>query len=374
MGMDMNTNQKMLSQVETSKEEISTKENESINTVFEKKQVTFEDYSWQRIKEESNTIEWDWEKWIAKGYVTLIVGTSGIGKSFLVLRICGCYTNGMKWPDGRNYDLEKGSVLWCEGEAGQVMNSMRAQQLGINLSKIITPFKDPYTEFDISNKDHRETLSQWAKMYEIKLIVIDSLSGIHKKDENSAEMNELIKNFAELARNTNKPILITHHLRKAGKYDIYDNALDRIRGSSTIVQTARVIINIDEINDNEPRKQMKVIKNNLGRFPEPVDFILEDGNFTFSQSAGKLIEESQLENAKKYLREQLQNGPVDANQIISKARASGIKEKTLNIAKQRLAIKSRRNGGKNGKWQWGYFKNTSQEIQHNFVGDLPIDL
>ena len=44
-----------------------------------------------------------------------------------------------------------------------------------------------------------------------------------------------------LARDTGKPVLCTHHLRKKGLQDGEAVTLDRLRGSSATVQTARLV-------------------------------------------------------------------------------------------------------------------------------------
>ena len=87
---------------------------------------------WSQIQSVTSTIQWEWPGWLSSALLTLCVGESGIGKSYIVLRICGCFTNGWPWPDGSPFTGEEGSVLWCEGEASQAVNVSRAIELGLD--------------------------------------------------------------------------------------------------------------------------------------------------------------------------------------------------------------------------------------------------
>jgi putative DNA primase/helicase len=56
--------------------------------------------------------------------------------------------------------------------------------------------------------------------------------------------------------------------------------------------------------------------------------------------------------ARDFLRERLEGGPVNSDNIIEEAKQEGIAEKTLRRAKKELGVKSRRQGGTEGAWFW----------------------
>jgi RecA-family ATPase len=175
-----------------------------------------EPVTWTTMAKVVAKITWAWLYWLANGFVAIIAGSSGSGKSMLVLRICGCFTNGWDWPDGTPFEGDKGSVLWCEGEAAQAINLERARQYGLDMSRFITPFEDPLQDVDLDDQTHRARIKQMAQLPEVKLIVIDSLRGVNGQDENSSNINQMIKFLAEIARDTGKIVILTHHLRKKG--------------------------------------------------------------------------------------------------------------------------------------------------------------
>lgn len=308
--------------------------------------------SWNNISGSLSKIIWDWKLWIAKGYLVMLVGASGIGKSILLLRLCGCYTDGWNWLDGTKFEGEKGMVLWCEGEAAQSLNLSRAKLMGLDTSKLLMLFDDPFKDFDMENVEHNRALSDLAQNPNIKLIVIDSYSGVHAGDENSSEMNRNISFLAKLARDTQKPIILTHHLRKKGQFEGNVVNLDRVRGSSAIVQTARVIIAIDQPNPKSSVKRLNVIKNNLSVYPKPIGFRITDKGVQLLSAPQEPGTKSELDRCKVFLIHFLANGPVDAEAGKKAAEDEGLAQRTLDEAKKQLGVLSKKIGGSKGKWQW----------------------
>lgn len=307
---------------------------------------------WNRLSHQHSEILWDWKGYIPRGYLTMLVGMSGIGKSLVLLRLCGCYTNGWKYPDGSLYKGEPGMVLWGEGEAAQSLNLVRAIEMGIDTSKMLSMFDDPFIDFNMENRKHNLELARLANFKAVKLICIDSYSGVHAGDENNSEMNQNIKFLATLARDIQKPIILTHHLRKKSQFEKNIITLDRVRGSSSIVQTARVVIAIDQPDPTSPKKRLNVIKSNLSAFPKPIGFIITGKGIEFSPAPTELLTVSELDRAKDFLKKTLDNGPVDADLIYKLAKDEELAERTLDNAKSVLKIKSDRVGGSDGKWQW----------------------
>ena len=113
---------------------------------------------------------------------------------------------------------------------------------------------------------------------DVKIIVVDSLGGADPTAEKSTEDAKSINWLAALARDCQKPILLTHHLRKRGMLDTEGEVdLDRVRGISTILQYARVIWAIDTPDlTNKETKRLSVIKSNLGKKPDPIGFTINE--------------------------------------------------------------------------------------------------
>jgi hypothetical protein len=298
-------------------------------------------------------IEWLWSNWLPKRFLTIIAGESGAGKSALALRIAMCITNGLPYPD-ETIPQETGLVIWCETEASHALNLARAKKWGTNMEKIILPLDDATEDISLDNPVHRNRIIEAASQPEVKLLIVDSLSGSNTRDENSTKMLGLVKFLAQLALDNNIAILLTHHLRKRGKMDTNTVELERLRGSSSIVQPARVIWAMDNPNISMGYKRFRVIKSNLGQKPQPIGYMIDASGIRFgpSPSLEQTVKSSAKEDAVLFLRSMLAAGPCDAQIVLAEAVKSGIGERTLNSAKGLLGICSEKEGGPKGKWVW----------------------
>jgi len=320
-----------------------------------------EPITWADVGTALRPITWAWERWLADGFLTILASVSGLGKSSLALRIAGCYTAGWPWPDGAPFGGQRGKVLWCESESAQALNLQRCCAWGLDPRQILTPLPDGLLDVDLPNETHRQAIAHVARRDEVRLVVLDSLSGAvaGRRDENSAEMLQVVAWLSRLARDTGKPVLTTHHLRKKSLQDGDAVTLDRLRGSSAIVQTARLVWALDAPNPTHPEAlRLSVIKSNLARFPEPLGLSIAEGGLTFAAAPKAEKEPSAEEAAETFLLDLLSAGPVESADVLAEARRAGIAEKTLRRAKDRLWVRSFRDGG---LWCW--------ELPHNGLED-----
>ena len=307
--------------------------------------------TWADSEEVLGPIEWDWPGWLSKGFLHILVGMTGEGKSRVALRIAGVYLIGLDWPDGTPYEDEPAFVLWCEAEAGQAMNLDRAKAMKLPTDKIYSPLGDPLDDFRLNNDHHRAKLAAMALWPKIKLIIVDSLSGADPTAEKSTEDAKNVNWLAGLARDTQKPIILTHHLRKRGLFDVEGEvSLDRVRGISTILQYARVIWAIDTPNlEDKDTKRLSVIKSNLAKKPEPIGFTIDD-EITFTEAPSKPKVETLQDRGVDLLLALLASGPVPVRTIEQEFNDAGLSKRTLWEAKKALAIVSIKTS-KSG-WQW----------------------
>jgi putative DNA primase/helicase len=322
--------------------------------------------TWLDMESRVSDVSWAWELYLPNGFVTMVAGRSGSGKSSVVLRLCGCFTEGWDWPDGTPFTGEKGSVLWCEAEAAQAINLGRAKKYGLDLGKILTPFDDPLNDINLSNPIHKKRLREKAFLPQVKVIVIDSLKGANTSVENDSQIFEIVKFLAELSRDTGKVVILIHHLRKKGLGEDDNVTLDHIRGSSAITQTPRMVWAINSELDGSKENTFQVIKSNLGEFPPAIGFqITEDGVEFFepTKSSGK---HSQVREAEKILKDILHNGPYPARDIEILASKKGIAMRTFNEAKKNLGIQSKRIGGRNGFYVWILPPNQSEPDEEEY--------
>lgn len=231
-------------------------------------------------------VRWAWERWLSPGFLHILAGGTGEGKSTLALRIATTYLLGWAWPDGSPFEGERGAVLWAESEGAQCLNYDRAQSWGLPMGMIRHPLSDPLRAVNLGNKRHRDALTSGGQAPEVRLIILDSLSAARPgRDENDSRALGDMGFLSDLARDTGKPLLVLHHLRKKmfGEGEIM--TLDRLRGSSAICQLARIVWGLS-IPDREHLERLRIecLKNNLGRYPAPLGMAIEeDGHVTFGE-------------------------------------------------------------------------------------------
>jgi hypothetical protein len=250
------------------------------------------------------------------------------------------------------YRGETGSVLWCEAEAAQAVNLERARAWGLPLERILTPLEDPLQDVKLDDPSHQAAILQLARRPDVRFVVVDSLRGAHRRDENSSETIAIVMWLAELARDAGKPVWLTHHLRKKGLSDPADGSitLDRLRGSSAIVQPTRVIWALDTPDpNNRERKRLSVIKNNLARFPEPIGLVVSESGVTFGDAPEPPRTESQLDRAIDLLQALLAKEPMRSTALKEEAEGAGISWDTMKRAKTKLGVVAVR---KAEGWYW----------------------
>jgi putative DNA primase/helicase len=305
--------------------------------------------TWADLEAILGPVCWSWPGWLPIGMLTILAGESGSGKSALALRLAGCYLRGDPWPDGKPFDGDLGGVLWCEAEAAQALNLDRGKKWGLPLDRIYN-HRDPLDDLQLDNPEHLAAMARVAQNPDVRLIVVDSLRGANKRDENSSDTMAVVQWLAQLARDTGKPLLLTHHLRKRSITDNETVELDRLRGSSAIVQPARVIWALD-IPDAQQRevKRLKVVKSNLAKFPEPVGMTIDEDGVKFVKAPVAPHVETVRDRAADLLLALLADGPMEATEILGEFDQAGISERTMKEAKKSLAINSVRKGK---VWYW----------------------
>jgi len=308
--------------------------------------------TWLDLGKAVSAVTWHWERWLSPGFLHLLASKSGMGKSTLALRIAGCYLLGWAWPDNSNFDVERGAVLWLESESAQALNLQRAGKWGLPVEKILCPFTDPLTDVNLTIPRHRAAIEAAMRRPDVKLVILDSLSAaLPGRDENDSRILDSMRWLAGLARDTNKPILALHHLRKRSALDLGEEiSLDRLRGSSAIVQVSRLVWGLDAPEASQPETlRLQVLKSNLEKFPSPVGVTL-NGTISFGPAPEKHRRQSEVMQGTNFLLDLLADGPMEAAIVFSQGEANGLSAATLRRAKDALGnVASVRKGD---KWVW----------------------
>ncbi len=226
-------------------------------------------------------IEWLWPGYIPIGHITLVVGQPGSGKSAFAQDLTHRLEQVRGWPCG-SPNIIYSKTLWLDAEGAKTILAQRIRGWKMNPEGIIIPYqKDIYADFMIANPNSIEDVELILIAEQIRMVVIDSLSGIHRLDEkDSKDMKALLNTLHNLASNHQCAVVLIHHLNK-GEANPIDGkiTLDRVRGSTQIGASVRSVLAIDEgrfdsgIISKDKAKRIYQIKNNLGEQQEdPLHF------------------------------------------------------------------------------------------------------
>jgi hypothetical protein len=109
--------------------------------------------------------------------------------------------------------------------------------------------------------------------YGFDVIILDSLTALHNFDENqNREMHRVVENIRLLSHLTGSCVVILHHINKGGgeNYDPRNGlTLDRLRGASSIVAAADVVIGLYKKARFNEEIHLQMLKNRA--FPEMRD-------------------------------------------------------------------------------------------------------
>ncbi len=310
--------------------------------------------TWADMDAVLGPIEWAWPGWIPEGLLTLVVGPQGAGKSALALHLASCIIRGGVWPDGSPVQGPPGKIVWCETEAAQAINLGRAREWGLPLKEVLLPLHDPMMDVLVDDPAHKNALTNLAARKEVRMIVVDSLTGAHHRDENSSVVGEIVQWLSALARDTGIVIVLIHHIRKRSIYDFGDRiSIDMIRGHSSIPQSSRSILAIDAPDMMNPaRKRLYRIKgSNTSPHTEEDDIGLEIGpqglDFGDVPVSAKAV--PVMDQACELLLEKLKDGPVRSSELREEFEAEGISWRTAHRVKNNLGINVKRDGN---IWYW----------------------
>lgn len=206
----------------------------------------FKSYGWESfltlIKPEASTyfksldlskepVPTDWllENWVAKGELTMMIGASNTGKSFITMGLAIAVAQGDKTYLGEKL-LTTGKVLYIDEENSESEVLRRMSKMGLTKEgqKNIHFYHYQKVRLD---KDADNILDD-ALLINPELIIIDSLTRVHSQAEDqSGSMNALFNDgIMPLARETGAAVILIHHV---GKTDS-NNSFVRARGSSDL--------------------------------------------------------------------------------------------------------------------------------------------
>jgi hypothetical protein len=300
-----------------------------------------------KVRDHFQAVQWAWPKWIPAGHLTMLVGAQGVGKSYFaayLLAALGGYAP--IWPDGTPVTGDQRPVVLIDTEEFRGEYAQRLMALGVPMGQVLLPGKDPTYLPSIPSDAYR--VAALAHGAGCGGVIIDSLSGSHRIDENSASMRDILQSLVKLAGVLNVPVVLVHHTRKRGMLEGKELTLDKVRGSNTITQFCRSVIALQRLHDEDDTAPVRVqsIKNSFSRKPEPLGFLITDQGLSFCEAPEHGEAWSVTHQAAEFIQAALCDGPKSSAALLQQAAALGISRGTLYRARDLAGVVSV------GKGQW----------------------
>ena len=285
-------------------------------------------------------ITWLWEPWIPNGYLTVLAGDAGVGKSAFALRLSKSVSEPCEWPDGADGPDRPGNVVFCDTEAAQALLIDRVEKWGLPEERILLPGPDGMGHLWMDEPQSRVFVRQRVEEQKVSLVIIDSFRSGFRGDENASDVAELMGEWAALARDLSVPIVLVHHLRKRQPGEKRDVGLEHLRGSSAIGAAVRSVILLERPDPQSETIRVKVEKLNLAPKPEPIGFEISGTGGETVEAPDAPRRATVLTAAEDFLQAKLKHGGRPVGELIAEAEADGISEATLRRAARSLEVVS----------------------------------
>lgn len=232
---------------------------------------------WPAVDDLRNAVsdlDWLWRGWIPKGFLTMLAGAPGTGKSTLAHHFIKVVVTGGCWPDGSKQKQHLAVIV--ETESAQVLLVKHFRDMGIPMNRVYMPGfdGDMMGQPDLAKPEHQDRLRALCEEKRPALVVLDSIGGAHTKGENRIEdIRPMMEFLATLARDHDCATLAVHHLKK--RADGFEEAaltVNDVRGSSAITAFTRSLLGLSKKNG---ALQLEVVKSNVAAIGEPLSVKFE---------------------------------------------------------------------------------------------------
>lgn len=179
---------------------------------------------------EPGPVDWLMEGVIARGDIALLIGEPGIGKSWISLGLAVAMAEGHDKFLGKPLHTQSPRVLYVDEENPELLVRHRLRKLGLT-DKGQANLRFLHRQ-GIRLDKRPELLLDEVLDWEPSLLVLDSLTRMHTKDENhSGEISRLFNDgINPLSRETGATVLLLHHVTKTES----SSSFMRARGSGDI--------------------------------------------------------------------------------------------------------------------------------------------
>jgi putative DNA primase/helicase len=323
-------------------------------------------------------ITWIWHGWLAAGKMHILGGAPGTGKTTISMSLAATVTTGGCWPDGTR--TVAGNVVIWSGEDDPADTLIpRLALSGADLARVyfIADIREgnERRSFDPA-RDTEPLRRKLAEIGGVRLLVVDPIvSAIAGDSHKNAEVRRGLQPLVDLAASMRCALLgITHFSKGTGGRD----PVERLTGSLAFGALARVVLiaakHQEEGEDGRTVRLFCRAKSNIGPDDGGFEYDLHQdelkthpGIFSSTVLWGEAVEgaarellatadaadnpdeRDALDDAKRFLRDLLADGPIPARQVDADVRGAGYAPRTINRAKKLIGATSYKEGK---TWLW----------------------
>lgn len=234
-------------------------------------QATEVELPFKRLVLSKDPIEFDWlvQDLIVQGDIGLMSADAGTGKSWITMDLALCVLGLRDEWLGLKVN-HNGPVVVVDQENPEVTVRKRLQRLGLG---------DDHPDLHylwyqgVRLDANPEKLYEYCDIVRPKLLVVDSISRVHFKNENSAEeMNPLLNGgIYPLARELGVTVMMIHHLARAGN----------TRGSTALPAAVDIGLQVVQEENGTQRIRPDKLRNVLPWGDSIVTHRVDEGDRTF---------------------------------------------------------------------------------------------
>ena len=320
---------------------------------------------------EPKPVNWLWEDYIAKGTFTLITGEPDLGKSQITLSLTSVVTTGGIWPLGGKRCKEGDVILISAEDSLKHTIRTRLEANSANMDKIyhldgIGDYNSGNKLFNLkSNLNELETMINEIK--EVSMIVVDPLSAYLAGVDtyNNKDVRSMLAPLSKLAERYDLAIVCVEHPPKSSN----GRAMNQVGGSIAFVAASRSAYLVSKDPEDEERRLFLKIKNNLSNYSGGISFTVEShklpngieiskvvwGDEPVTITADEVLSyynqtefQHKKESRKKWLQEELADGPKKVTDVLEEAKNQGISQKQLRTLREKIGIESNKTSFEGG--------------------------
>lgn len=190
-----------------------------------------------------------------RGYVTIVAGEPGVGKTWFMLSIARAIADGVKGLGDPINPYAPGHVLIFAGETGVRMLIDRMNRLGtpehLDRIQVISSHQMARMNIDVmlNTAIGRENIEDAVKAYRPDIVFVDtviSFMGDGKDESSQVDMSDSIRVLGVMANACNTAVVLLHHFRKTKANPTGEaRSQNDVIGTSAFIRLASQVIGIE---------------------------------------------------------------------------------------------------------------------------------